>query len=53
MLKKEDKPKISRENFIEFLAHSTPDEIDRYILEKGKPQKLIDPIIFFDRNKLK
>ena len=48
MLKKETKPKISKENFIEFLAHSTPEEIDKYISEKGKPRKLVEPIIFFE-----
>ena len=53
MLKKENKPKISKENFIEFLAHSTPEEIDKYISEKGKTRKLIEPIIFFDKNNKK
>lgn len=38
---------ISKENFINFLASSTPEEVSRYILEKGKPPKLIEPVVFF------
>ena len=48
MSKKESKPKISKENFIDFLAKSTPEEIDKYILENGKPKKLQEPFIFFN-----
>lgn len=40
---------VEKENFIQFLASSTPEDINRYILQKGKPPKLIDPIIFFDK----
>lgn len=39
---------IQKDDFIKFLSTSTPEEINEYILEKGKPKKLIDPIIFFD-----
>jgi hypothetical protein len=42
---------VSKDNFIEFLANATPEEVNRYILEKGKPRKLVEPMIFFkDRN---
>jgi len=44
---KEQKPTISKSNFIEFLANSSPEEINKFILEKGKPRKLIEPMIFF------
>lgn len=39
--------KITKTNFIEFLANASPEEVNRYILEKGKPRKLIEPMIFF------
>lgn len=42
---------IEREDFIDFLASATPEEVNQYILEKGKPPKLIEPMIFFDREK--
>ena len=44
---KEQKPTITKNNFIEFLANSSPEEINKFILEKGKPRKLIAPMIFF------
>lgn len=48
MKKKNDtKFKIDKENFIEFLATSSPEEVSRYIMEKGKPAKLVEPMIFF------
>ena len=40
---------VEKENFIQFLASSTPEEINQYILQKGKPPKLIEPIVFFDK----
>lgn len=39
--------KIEKEDFIEFLASSTPEEINEYIREKGKPCKLVDPMVYF------
>ena len=38
---------ITKDNFIEFLANATPEEVNQYILEKGKPRKLVEPMIFF------
>ena len=45
---KSSKPIIQKQDFIKFLASATPEEINRYIVEKGKPARLIEPIIFFD-----
>lgn len=42
---------VAKDDFITFLASASPEEVSRYILEKGKPRKLIEPIIFFDRDK--
>ena len=42
------KPTISKQDFIKFLASATPEEINKYIAEKGKPGRLVEPIIFFD-----
>ena len=42
---------ITRENFIKFLAEATPEEVNQLITEKGKPRKLIETMIFFDRPK--
>ena len=44
-----DKPTISKNNFIDFLASATPEEVSQYIREKGKKQKLINPVFFFDK----
>lgn len=41
------KEKVSKENFIEFLASMTPEEINEMIKEKGKPPKLISPMFFY------
>lgn len=41
------KPYIQRDEFIQFLASCTPEDINNLIAEKGKPPKLIEPIIFF------
>lgn len=43
--------KISKDNFIEFLASASPTEVNKYILEKGKKPKPITPIIFFKKKK--
>lgn len=39
--------KMNKENFLEFMASSTPEEINNYIQEKGKPRKLFCPIFYF------
>ncbi len=44
---KDKKMVISKDNFIDFLANSTPEEVNKFILEKGKPRKLIEPMVFF------
>lgn len=46
------KGKLDKENFIDFLAKATPEDLNRIILEKGKPPKPYEPIYFF-RNKYK
>lgn len=40
--------KVAKDDFINFLASASPEEVSRYILEKGKPRKLIEPMIFFE-----
>lgn len=51
MIKKEMKVEgyVEREDFIYFLSKSTPEEIHKFILEKGKPRKLVEPMIFFKK----
>ena len=39
--------KLDKENFIEFLASATPEELNRLILQEGKPPKPTTPIYFF------
>lgn len=48
--KKDDKPKIDKEDFIDFLCHATPQEVNDMILTRGKPRKLYSPFYVF-RNK--
>ena len=48
---KKNKFKIDRDDFIEFLASASPEEVNALITEKGKPRKLVNPIIFFDCKK--
>ena len=43
---------IERENFINFLASATPEEVSKMIAEKGKPRKLIEPMVFFKPKKV-
>ena len=50
---KEPKPTISRDSFISFLASASPEEINQYISEKGKPGKLIDPMNMYSEKKKK
>lgn len=45
------KNKICKEDFITVLANMSPEEINKYIAEKGKPRKLIEPMIYFKREK--
>ena len=45
---KSSKPVIEKQDFIKFLASATPEEINKYIVEKGKPCRLVEPIIFFE-----
>lgn len=40
---------IKKEDFIDFLISATPEDINKMILEKGKPPKPIEPMIFFKR----
>ena len=47
---KNTKPSLSKDDFIKFLATSSPEEITNYIINKGKPPKLISPMIFLDRD---
>lgn len=47
---KKEKPKvqkIDKDDFIQFLSSATPEEVNKLILEKGKPRKLIEPMVFF------
>ena len=48
MKEKKTNYKIKKEDFIDFLASASPEEVNKLILEKGKPRKLIQPLIFFD-----
>lgn len=45
---KNNSERISKDNFINFLATSSPEEINEFIQREGKPKKPIIPIIFFD-----
>lgn len=44
-----NKSTIKKNDFIDFLASATPEEVSRYIQEKGKKQKLVNPVFFFNR----
>ena len=47
---KKEKPKvqkINKDDFIHFLSNASPEEVNRLIIEKGKPRKLIEPMVFF------
>ena len=48
-MSKKDSFKIAKDDFIEFLSEATPEEVNKLILEKGKPRKLIEPMIFFKK----
>lgn len=44
---------ISKDSFINFLSSATPEEINQYINEKGKPGKMIDPMNMYSEKKKK
>ena len=46
---KNKKETISKDNFIEFLANSTPEDVNNLIKEKGKPPRMICPIFFYPK----
>ena len=46
--KKDDRAKIDRTNFIEYLASMSPNEINKLISEKGKKPRPIQPIYFYN-----
>lgn len=48
--KKNDKPELSKDELIEFLASATPQEVAELISNRGKPRKLYNPFYTF-RNK--
>lgn len=50
---KKEKQKLAKENFIDFLAHATPEDINQLILEKGKPKKPYTPVFFFNNENQK
>lgn len=37
---------MKRTDFIQILASSTPEELNQYLHEKGKPAKPICPVVF-------
>ena len=43
------KPTIDKTSFIDFLASATPEEVNKYIQEKGKPRKVVSPMYFYPR----
>ena len=47
---KNTKVSLNKDDFIKFLATSSPEEVTNYIVNKGKPPKLISPMIFLDRD---
>ena len=46
---KEKKPRISKENFIDFISSASPQEINELIISKGKPPKRYTPLFFFKK----
>lgn len=44
---KQKTPTIDKDDFIHFLSSASPEEVNKLIIEKGKPRKLIEPMIFF------
>lgn len=41
-------PELGKDKFLKFLASSSPEEINQYILNKGKPPKLIEPFVYIE-----
>lgn len=52
MKTKQQKPKfgMKKEDFIDFLASATPEEINNYIQEKGKPRKVFCPLFYHEKH---
>lgn len=46
-MKNTNQVKVSKKNFIDFLASMTPVEINKFIEEKGKPKRMVDPMFFY------
>ncbi len=46
MSNKKQEPKLDKESFIEFISQASPEEINRTIVEYGKPTKLYSPIFY-------
>lgn len=46
---KSDGNTMTRGDFIAFLSSATPEEINKVILERGKPRKIIDPLIYYEK----
>lgn len=42
-----DTRKVDKEDFLSFLASATPEDLNRLILEQGKPPKPWEPIYFY------
>lgn len=41
---------MEKDDFIDFLSSATPVEVSNLIANKGKPMKLIEGMIFFDKD---
>ena len=50
-ISKPQKPKFTmkKEDFISFLSSATPEEINNYIQEKGKPRKVFCPLFYNEK----
>jgi hypothetical protein len=44
---------MNKEDFIEFISSVGPKELNDFIAQRGKPAKLMVPIIFFNDNQAK
>lgn len=47
MREKPDVMKIDKDNFIEFMTHATPEDLNDLILNRGKPAKPYCPFYIF------
>ena len=48
-MSKQNKPRISKENFIDFLSSASPQELNDLIISQGKPPKSYTPIFFYKK----